>query len=104
MFALVLILALLPDSLCIKSAAAVVAPPSVVARPSQARPQTAGIQPKPGQLSLTQAQASHFAQLALKCIRKEYPNKPEHVINGQSDVLSPRILHPAFYGCYDWHS
>src|SRR2546430_5817039 len=26
-------------------------------------------------LSLTQAQASHFASLAMKCIQKEYPNK-----------------------------
>ena len=103
-FALVLILALPPGSLCLKSAAAIVPPPSVVAGPSEAQPQIAGIQPKPGQLALTQAQASHFAQLALKCIRKEFPNKPEHVINAQSDVLSPRILHPAFYGCYDWHS
>ncbi|MCM3906409.1 MAG: DUF2891 domain-containing protein [Pyrinomonadaceae bacterium] len=55
-------------------------------------------------LSLNQAQASRFAQLALKCISKEYPNKPEHVINNAGDVESPLKLHPAFYGCYDWHS
>jgi hypothetical protein len=55
-------------------------------------------------ISLTQAQASHFAQLALKCISREYPNKPEHVLNDSGDVESPRTLHPAFYGCYDWHS
>ena len=55
-------------------------------------------------MSLTQAQASHFAQLALKCISREYPNKPEHVLNDSGDVQSPKTLHPAFYGCYDWHS
>src|SRR5436190_1444563 len=56
------------------------------------------------QLTLTQAQASHFAALALKCIQKQYPNKPDHTINDQDDVRSPREMHPAFYGCLDWHS
>jgi hypothetical protein len=54
--------------------------------------------------SLTQSEASHFAKLALKCISREYPNKPEHVLNDGEDVQSPKALHPAFYGCYDWHS
>ena len=25
-------------------------------------------------------------------------------MNGPHEVQSPRALHPAFYGCYDWHS
>ena len=54
--------------------------------------------------SLTQSQASHFARLALKCVTREYPNKPEHVLNDSQDVQNPKALHPAFYGCYDWHS
>jgi Protein of unknown function (DUF2891) len=54
--------------------------------------------------SLTQAQASRFAKLALQCVTREYPNKPEHVFNDAGDVQNPRALHPAFYGCYDWHS
>ena len=53
---------------------------------------------------LTVAQASRFAVLALKGICREFPNKPEHVLNGPSDVLGPRALHPAFFGCFDWHS
>ena len=65
---------------------------------------TAAQQPKTGQLSLTQQQASHFAQLALKCVQKEYPNKPDHVANDADDVRSPRAMHAAFYGCFDWHS
>ncbi len=40
----------------------------------------------------------------MKCIRKEYPNKPDHTINDGEDVRSPRAMHPAFYGCFDWHS
>src|SRR5262245_59060718 len=53
---------------------------------------------------LTREQASGFARLALKGIEKEYPNKPEHVMTGPDDIKSPRALHPAFYGSYDWHS
>ena len=55
-------------------------------------------------LVLTKAEASHFAQLALKCVTREYPNKPDHTINDGTDVKSPRTLHPSFYGCFDWHS
>jgi hypothetical protein len=55
-------------------------------------------------LALDASQASHFAQLALKCAQQEYPNKLDHTMNGPQEVLGPRALHPAFYGCYDWHS
>jgi hypothetical protein len=54
--------------------------------------------------NLTKAKASHFAKLALKCVAKEYPNKLDHTMNDASEVQSPRALHPAFYGCFDWHS
>jgi hypothetical protein len=53
---------------------------------------------------LSRDQASAFARLALRGIRQEYPNKPGHVMTGKDDVRSPKELHPAFYGCYDWHS
>ncbi|HEX4948739.1 MAG TPA: DUF2891 domain-containing protein [Blastocatellia bacterium] len=56
------------------------------------------------QESLTQAQASSLAKLPLKCVRKEYPNKLDHVMNDRGEVQSPKALHPAFYGCFDWHS
>ena len=48
--------------------------------------------------------ASRFAQLALDCVHKEYPNKIAHSMNSDADVAPPRKLTPAFYGCYDWHS
>ena len=54
--------------------------------------------------ALTQEQASGFARLALKGLGTEYPNKPEHVMAGPDDVKGPKALHPAFFGCYDWHS
>ena len=48
--------------------------------------------------------ASRCAQLALSGVRRQYPNKLDHVMGGDGDVCAPRDLHPAFYGCYDWHS
>lgn len=45
-----------------------------------------------------------FANLALACVHKEYPNKISHALNSDADVAPPRRLTPAFYGCYDWHS
>ena len=53
---------------------------------------------------LSREQASSFARLALKGTDKEYPNKPEHVMGSPDDVKGPKALHPAFFGCYDWHS
>jgi hypothetical protein len=48
--------------------------------------------------------AERFANLALACVNKEYPNKISHNLSSDKDVLPPRTLTPAFYGCYDWHS
>lgn len=48
--------------------------------------------------------AERFAKLALACIDREYPNKPEHVLDSSADARPPRDFHPAFFGCYDWHS
>src|SRR5262249_36647965 len=55
-------------------------------------------------LLLYRLAASNFVRLALKCVNKEVPNKTDHVINDANDLKSPKIQHPAFYGCYDWHS
>src|SRR3978361_162082 len=48
--------------------------------------------------------AERFANLALACVHKEYPNKISHVLNSEADVAPPHKLTPAFCGCYDWHS
>ena len=53
---------------------------------------------------LDEKAAARFAALALDCVHKEYPNKIAHVLSSDADVLPPRELTPAFYGCYDWHS
>ena len=59
---------------------------------------------KDGRLVLTEAGASHFANLALTCLQQEYPNKLNQVLDNGSQLKSPKQLHPAFYGCFDWHS
>jgi hypothetical protein len=54
--------------------------------------------------TLDPAAASRFAQIALANVAREYPNHPGHVLDGPADALTPRVLHPVFYGSYDWHS
>lgn len=56
------------------------------------------------QYTLTAAQAARFAALALRCVQQEFPYQPAHVITGEGDLHRPRDLHPAFFGCFDWHS
>ena len=53
---------------------------------------------------LTEDIAVRFARIALAHVRREYPNKPGHVLDGPGDALTPRALHPLFYGSFDWHS
>ncbi len=48
--------------------------------------------------------ASKLVELPLKCSTQEYPNKLGQVIGDSTDLKTPRQLHPAFYGCFDWHS
>jgi Protein of unknown function (DUF2891) len=54
--------------------------------------------------NLTENLATRFARMALDCVTRQYPNKIAHTMQSDADVLPPRILTPAFYGCYDWHS
>jgi hypothetical protein len=55
-------------------------------------------------LKLDEVVAARLARLALNCVAREYPNKITHVMTSDADVLPPRRLTPAFYGCFDWHS
>jgi hypothetical protein len=50
------------------------------------------------------AAAQRFADLALSCVGREYPNKIAHTLESDEDARPPRLLTPVFYGCYDWHS
>jgi hypothetical protein len=48
--------------------------------------------------------ANKLAQLPVNCLDTEYPNKLGQTLGGDDDLKSPKVLHPAFYGCFDWHS
>jgi hypothetical protein len=54
--------------------------------------------------ALTRDSASNFAQITMRCVQKEYPNSPGFILNAATDVKAPSRVHPAFYGCFDWHS
>ena len=64
----------------------------------------AGAQTHPNPPMFDIKTAERFANLALACVHKEYPNHISHVLSSDADVAPPRKLTPAFYGCYDWHS
>ena len=55
-------------------------------------------------LRLTLEQANNLAELPLSCMQNEYPNKLGQTLGGKEDIGEPHELHPAFYGCFDWHS
>lgn len=40
----------------------------------------------------------------MNSIHREYPNAPAYLLNGPEDLRLPHEVHPAFYGCLDWHS
>lgn len=78
--------------------------PILAAAPGAARPaSTEAVAPAVAAV-LDEAAAGRFARLALDCVHREYPNKIAHVMNGDADAKPPRVLTPAFYGCFDWHS
>lgn len=55
-------------------------------------------------ISIDRQEAERLLDLPLDCIEMEYPNKLNQVIGGKADLKNPKELHPAFYGCFDWHS
>ncbi|SEL81485.1 DUF2891 domain-containing protein [Parapedobacter koreensis] len=57
-----------------------------------------------GTLRLTLAGASHLAQLPLACMQQAYPYKTGIVFADTTLIQEPINYHPAFYGCFDWHS
>ena len=59
---------------------------------------------KNGKYELTEKGAAHLAQLPLKCMQQEFPYKTGITFSDTSLIQRPKTYHPAFYGCFDWHS
>jgi hypothetical protein len=57
-----------------------------------------------GQIVLTATGAAAFAKLPLRCEAKEFPYKTGITFSDSSLTGSPKNYHPAFFGCFDWHS
>lgn len=56
------------------------------------------------EVELDLEQANKLAELPLACLQTEYPNKLGQVLENKEAIGEPHELHPAFYGCFDWHS
>jgi len=50
------------------------------------------------------AVGSGYARTILDAVRLEYPNHLRHLMVDADDRPTPREVHPAFFGCFDWHS
>jgi hypothetical protein len=55
-------------------------------------------------MKLDSARAAEFARIALGHVTREYPHKLDQILFGDKDLSPPRLLHPIFYGSFDWHS
>ncbi len=55
-------------------------------------------------LFLSEKEANQLLELPLSCVYKKYPYKLGQVLGDSNDLKEPIVLHPAFYGCFDWHS
>ncbi|WP_037320826.1 DUF2891 domain-containing protein [Salegentibacter sp. Hel_I_6] len=55
-------------------------------------------------IKFTKEEANKLAELPLNCINTEYPNKLNQTLENKEAIGEPSDLHPAFYGCFDWHS
>jgi len=54
--------------------------------------------------NLTLSEANKLVELPLHCVETPYPYKTGVVLGSAADLQEPSVLHPVFYGCFDWHS
>ena len=55
-------------------------------------------------LALLREHAADYVDVAVRNIQREYPHMPYYVATGPGPYPSHREFHPAFFGCFDWHS
>ncbi|CAM3754416.1 DUF2891 domain-containing protein [Rheinheimera salexigens] len=49
-------------------------------------------------------EANSLVSLPLHCVETPYPYKTGYVLGSAADLQEPAVVHPIFYGCFDWHS
>ena len=67
-------------------------------------PQVPRIGAGAGASGLTLQAAQQYLRRGVAGACREYPNAPQYLLAGPADLKPPRAEHPAFYGCFDWHS
>lgn len=55
-------------------------------------------------MSLDSGTAARLAELPLRCIDRPFPYKTGVSYGDSTFIVAPRDYHPAFFGCFDWHS
>jgi len=55
-------------------------------------------------IELSLDMANSLMDLPLSCVYQKYPYKLGQVLGEKEELQEPEVLHPAFYGCFDWHS
>lgn len=55
-------------------------------------------------IKLNLSEANRLAAMPMHCLQVEYPNKLNQTLGSDAELKGPKALHPAFYGCFDWHS
>ncbi len=53
---------------------------------------------------LDETTANQWAELVMKGVDTEFPNKLSLVYSNEKQISRPRVHFPAFYGSFDWHS
>src|SRR5687768_14616054 len=59
---------------------------------------------EPRRTAMARERAADYVRVALANITREYPHMPYFIATGPESYRTHRQLHPAFYGCFDWHS
>jgi len=60
--------------------------------------------PSVSSMVLDEALADRLAVIALAHVTREYPNKLGQTLSRGAEIASPAMLHPIFFGSFDWHS
>lgn len=59
---------------------------------------------EPHRTEMARERAADYLRVALDGITREYPHMPYIIATGPESYRTHREFHPAFYGCFDWHS
>jgi hypothetical protein len=54
--------------------------------------------------SLNANAAGKMTRIALGHVQRAYPHKLDQALLSDEDLAPPRVLHPIFFGSFDWHS